>query len=182
MAAPIPPSPSGQPHTLLARVALFEGTYRKYHTELNGQASAVPSLPCKAAVTATDTLIAKGGFAIVNTGAGAEDFRKLFSSNNLDGNKEAIMIQKNDAKVGIANNTHTVLDWQWALSRSLTNDFLMKDGTPFTAQPNYDKKDFVQLFINRDPRLAETVMPPGLPTHPAVRPTSSSPILADCCR
>lgn len=155
-------------YTLLARVALFEGTFRKYHTELNLQASADALL--QRAVSASDTIMAKGGFTIYNTGAGATDFRNLFASNNLDGNKEVIMVQKNDAKVGIANNTHVVLDWQWALSRSLAYDFLMKDGTPYTAQTDYDKKDFVQLFVNRDPRLAETIMPPGFATTPGGAP------------
>jgi hypothetical protein len=149
-------------YTLLSRVTLFEGTYRKYHTELNLQSTAGDFL--RRAASASDTIIANGGFSIYNTGGGALDFRALFSSNHLDGNKEIIFLQKNDQSVGIANNTHVVLDWQWAISRSLANDFLMKDGTSFTAQPGYDKKDFVQMFANRDPRMAETIMPPGFST------------------
>ncbi|WP_164030781.1 RagB/SusD family nutrient uptake outer membrane protein, partial [Serratia marcescens] len=67
-------------------------------------------------------------------------------------------------------NTHVVLDWQWALSRSLANDFLMADGTPYTSQVDFDKKDLVQMFKNRDPRLAETIMPPGFSTTPGGQP------------
>ncbi len=151
-------------YTLLARVALFEGTFRKYHAELNLQNTAQRFL--QRAASATDTVIAKGGFTIYNTGAGAANFRAMFSSNNLSGNKEVIFLQKNDQSLGVANNTHVVLDWQWALSRSLANDFLMADGTPFTSQANFDKSDFVQMFRNRDPRMAETIMPPGFSTTP----------------
>jgi hypothetical protein len=147
---------------LLSRVALFEGTYRKYHTELNLQASADRFL--QRAVSAADTLMNKGGFTITNTGGGVLDYRKLFCSNNLDANKEVLLLQKNDQKLGIANNTHTVLDWQWALSRNLANDFLMLDGSVYNTLN--DKKDFVQMFANRDPRMAETIMPPGFASNP----------------
>lgn len=155
-------------YTLLARVALFEGTFRKYHTELNLQNTAQRFL--QRAASATDTVIANGGFSIYNTGAGAANFRAIFSSLSLSGNKEVIFLQKNDQTQGVANNTHVVLDWQWALSRSLANDFLMTDGTSFTAQAGFDKQDFVQMFKNRDPRMAETIMPPGFSTTPGEQP------------
>lgn len=155
-------------YTLLARVALYEGTFREYHTDLNLQSTAQTYL--QRAVTASDTIINNGGFAIYNTGGGALDFRTLFSSNSLAGNKEVIFLQKNDSKLGVANNTHVVLDWQWALSKGLANDFLMNDGTPFTSQANYDKEGFVQMFQNRDPRMAETIMPPGFSTTPGGSP------------
>ena len=148
--------------TLLARVALYEGTFRKYHTELNLQNTADAFL--QKAVSASETIMKSGSFAI--TGSGAAGYRALFSSNNLAGNKEIIFLQKNDAKLNVANNSHVVLDWQWALSRSLADAFLMKDGTPFTSQPDYDKKAFAQMFDNRDPRMAETIMPPGFSTIP----------------
>ncbi len=66
----------------------------------------------------------------------------------------------------MSNNTHTVLGWQWALNGSLADEFLMKDGTPFTSVQDYDKKAFTEVFANRDPRMAETIMPPGYATIP----------------
>ena len=155
-------------YTLLARAALYEGTFREYHTDLNLQSTAQAYL--QRAATASDTIMNNGGFAVYSTGSGALDFRALFSSNSLAGNKEVIFLQRNDVKLGVANNTHVVLDWQWALSRGLANDFLMTDGTPFTSQSNYDKEGFVQMFQNRDPRMAETIMPPGFATTPGGSP------------
>ncbi|MBG0513746.1 RagB/SusD family nutrient uptake outer membrane protein [Elizabethkingia meningoseptica] len=154
--------------TLLARVALNEGTYRKYHEELALQNSASKFL--NRAATASQEIMSNGGFSIYNTGKGAEDFRALFASNNLSANKEIIFFCKNNKDQGVSNNSHTVLGWQWALSRSLADEFLMKDGTPFTSVPNYDKKTFTEVFENRDPRMAETIMPPGFATVPGSDP------------
>lgn len=150
---------------LLSKIALHEGTFRAYHDELGLKASAPQFL--QRAASASQELMEKGGFEIYNTGAGAADFRALFSSNNLSANKEVIFLQKNSKEEGVANNTHVVLDWQWALSGSLANEFLMKDGTAFTSLPSYDKKTFAEIFRDRDPRMAETIMPPGFSTVPA---------------
>lgn len=157
--------------TLLARIALHEGTFRKYHTELNLQSSADAFL--QKAVDASAQIINEGGFEI--SGAGAQGFSALFSSNNLSDNKEVIYLQKNSKDLGVANNTHTVLDWQWALSADLADEFLMLDGTPFTDQKDYQKKDFIEMFANRDPRLAETVMPAGFSNSQAGNPYITRP-------
>ncbi len=157
--------------TLLARVALHEGTYRKYHSELDLQSSAQAFL--QRAQSASQAVIDGGGFSI--SGTGASGYRALFCSNDLSSNKEVIFLQKNNKEQGVANNTHVVLDWQWALSSGLANEFLMLDGTPFTSQANYDKKDFVEMFADRDPRLAETIMPPGFKTDPNGNPYITRP-------
>jgi hypothetical protein len=157
--------------TLLSRISLHEGTFRKYHTELNLQSTAQTFL--ERAVSASQEIMSNGGFSIA--GSSVTDYRALFASNNLSTNKEIIFLQKNSRDLGVANNTHTVLDWQWALSASLANEFLMKDGTPFTSKTNYDKKNFTEIFQDRDPRLAETVMPPGFSNNAAGTPYITRP-------
>jgi hypothetical protein len=150
--------------TLLARTALHEGTYRKYHDELQLQSTANAFL--EKAAEASQQIIDGGAFSIYKTTGGGQDFRTLFSSGDLSGNPEVIFLHKSSKTEGISNVAHYVFDWQWALSRSLADEFLMTDGTPFTSQPNYDKKTFVQIFQNRDPRMAETIMPPGFTINP----------------
>ncbi|OOG18151.1 RagB/SusD family nutrient uptake outer membrane protein [Sphingobacterium sp. CZ-UAM] len=157
--------------TLLSRVALHEGTFRKYHTELNLQNTAATFL--ERAASASQEIINNGGFSI--SGSSATDYRALFSSNTLAGNKEVIFVQKNGRDLGVANNTHTVLDWQWALSAELADEFLMKDGTTFTSKADYKKKAFVDLFKDRDPRLAETIMPAGFSNNAAGTPYITRP-------
>lgn len=157
--------------TLLSRIALHEGTFRKYHPELNLQNTAQQFL--QRAVSASQEIMSNGGFSI--SGSSAADYRALFSSNNLSANKEIIFLQKNSRDLGVANNTHTVLDWQWALSAELADEFLMKDGTAFTAKADYKKKSLLELFKDRDPRLAETIMPAGFSNNATGTPYITRP-------
>lgn len=150
--------------TLLARTALHEGTFRKYHDELGLQSSADAFL--QEAVDASNAIMSEGGFSIYRTSGGGQDFRTLFSSSNLSGNPEVIFLRRNSQTEEVLNLTHNVLDWQWALSRSLQEEFLMQDGTPFTSLAGHDETEFVDIFDNRDPRLAETIMPPGFTQNP----------------
>ncbi|WP_211301974.1 RagB/SusD family nutrient uptake outer membrane protein [Chitinophaga niastensis] len=147
---------------LMARFTLFEGTFRKYHDELNLQASAGTFFQKTA--WACEQLMASGKFKIFTTGKGAQDYRFLFSSPTLSGNAEMIQWADYQQSLGIANNTHVVLGWEWSLSQSLVYSYLMTDGTPFTSLPNYKNLDYTHTFNNRDPRLAETVAYPGFST------------------
>ncbi|MGO4289031.1 RagB/SusD family nutrient uptake outer membrane protein [Chitinophaga sp. RAB17] len=147
---------------LMSRFCLFEGTFRKYHDELNLQSSANKFLE-KAAWAAQQVMDSKK-FSVYTGGNGAASYRALFVSTALDNNPEIIQWRDYQAALGIGNNSHTVLGWVWSLSQSLVNTYLMKDGTPFTAIAGYDKIGFLGSFSNRDPRLAETVAYPGFST------------------
>jgi hypothetical protein len=46
-------------------------------------------------------------------------------------------------------------------NQSFLDGFLMKDGTPFSAQPGYKTKTFLEETKNRDPRLAQIIRTPG---------------------
>jgi hypothetical protein len=142
---------------LMSRFCLYEGTFRKYHPELKLEATANQFL--EESVWACEQLMASGQFEI--TGTSIEAYRDLFISRNLSGNKEIIQWVEYTAALGRGNNTHTVMGWQWSLSRSLMETYLMKDGKPFTQTPNYDKKTFCEVFVDRDPRMAETFVYPG---------------------
>jgi hypothetical protein len=153
--------------TLLARVALHEGTFRKYHTELNLQSTADRFI--ERAATASQAVIdgtGAGKPAITTAGGATGAFRNLFCSNNLTGNTEVIFLNKNSKADGVTNNTHTVFNYQWGLTSSLTSEFLMKDGTRFTDVAGYESKKLTEIFADRDPRLAETAMQPGFSTTP----------------
>lgn len=160
---------------LMARFGLFEGTYRKYHAELNLANDHTRFL--EKVVTAADELMKSGRFSIHNTGAGGADFRALFASSSLSGNKEMIMWSDYQQSLGVGNNTHAVLGWTWSLSKSLADTYLMKDGTPFTSQAGHAQKGFVEMFVNRDPRLAETIAPPGLSPNQDGKPYIAKPNL-----
>ncbi len=146
----------------LARFCLYEGTYRKYHAEINLTGDADRFLT-RAAEVSKD-IMDNGGFSI--SGNDATAYRNLFISTALDGNPEIIQWFQSSKELNVANNTHTVLGYQWGISRNLMETFLMKDGTPFTQTPGYATKQLTQVFANRDPRLAEVIATPGFETVP----------------
>ncbi|WP_294627065.1 RagB/SusD family nutrient uptake outer membrane protein [uncultured Bacteroides sp.] len=142
-------------YSLLARFALHEGTFRKYHTEINLANTASAFL--EKAVWATSEIM-KAGFDI--TGEGPEGYRALFTG-DLAGNKEIILYADYDRTLKRGSNTPSVIDWMWHLSRSLADSYLKTDGTPATSDPAYATKTYNEMFESRDPRMAETIMPAG---------------------
>lgn len=141
----------------MSRVCLYEGTYRKYHSELNLSSDYKRFL--EKAIWACEEIMKSEHFGI--SGTTGADYGALFCSPKLSSNLDAILIQEADAALGVGNNTHAVMGWQWSLSRSLMESYLMQDGTPFTQTKGYDKKTFVEVFEGRDPRMAETISYPG---------------------
>jgi len=154
--------------TLLARFSLFEGTFRKYHPELNLQTTAETFL--NKAVTAAQQIINSNVFSI--TGSGRAGYTALFTSESLASNAEIILMTEYVNGLGEGNSSYAPLsnDNPYDLSRSLMETYLMADGSRFTEQPGYDKKEFKDVFVDRDPRIYETFCTPGF-----TRPIDSSP-------
>lgn len=156
---------------LMARFCLYEGTYRKYHSELNLTNDHLRFLD--KAIWACEE-VKKGDFSI--SGNSVTDYVNLFCSPKLHDNPEIILCKEYDAALGVGNNSHSVLAWQWSLSRSLMESFLMNDGTPFTSIPNYETKTFLEIFENRDPRLSATIAYPGFKSKVNEEPHIPSPL------
>lgn len=146
---------------LYSRAALYEGTYRKYHDELNLKSTANAFLETAARVSGE--IITGNKFSIYNTGKPAQDYSALFASQDLTSNKEVILTNIFDLSKGKGQNVNGVVfgDYEQAPAKDLIQTYLMKDGTRFTSLPNYDKLGFVKEFENRDPRLAQTIAYPG---------------------
>lgn len=143
-----------------ARHALYEGTYRKYHPELNLSSSASDFL--KIAVSACEQIMKEGGFKIYNTGHPESDYATLFDSQDLTTNPE--MIQAHYYDRNLASNGF----WSYMFgsyipcpTKDLVQTYLMKDGSYYSTQPGWQTKQFVEEFKNRDPRLSQTLAYPG---------------------
>lgn len=147
--------------TQYARTALYEGTYRKYHPELNLQATANKFLETAATVSAE--IIASDKFLIYNTGKPNADYAALFNSQDLSTNKEVILANAFDQTKDRGQNENSTIfgDYEQAPSRDLVQTYLMKDGSRFTDVQGYQQLGFVKEFQNRDPRLAQTLVYPG---------------------
>jgi hypothetical protein len=156
--------------SMLSRFSLYEGTFRKYHAELNLAATANRFL--ERAVSASEEIMNSEQFEI-NVGSiedlgngihGAPSYRDLFSppTLNLSGNKEIIFWKDCSRTYNVnAGGLDRTLSLDYGLSRNLMESFLMKDGSRFTQQPNYDKKTYTEVWVDRDPRFAEVFAYPG---------------------
>ena len=143
-----------------ARAALHEGTFRKYHPELNLTSSADNYL--EYARDYSRELMDNGGFSIYSTGDPMSDYQTLFSSVDLAGNPEVIFhIICEDGVVNNSDGTTEFGEYEICPSKDLLQDYLMDDGTPFTSIPGYDTLGFVAEFQNRDPRLYQSYAYPG---------------------
>ncbi len=143
-----------------SRFALYEGTYRKYHTYLNLEKTA-PEFLTKAYQIAEE-IMTKGGFSIHNTGKPEADYLSLYNSSSLENNPEVILGRM------YATNIINRSDWpgmfgsyEYYPLRDMLQSYLMKDGSVFTSKQGYETMGFVDEFKNRDPRLAQTYAAPG---------------------
>lgn len=144
-----------------ARVALHEGTFRKYHPELNLQNTATAFL--EKARDASLEIMNDGGFQVYNTGNPETDYGMLFNSQDLSNNKEVILATAYDQTKEIGGNINSTVfgDYEASPSRSLVSEYLMKDGSRFTGIAGAMQMPFVQEFQNRDARLMQTIAYPG---------------------
>lgn len=142
-----------------SRVCLFEGTYRKYHTELNIVASADKWL--QEAASAADQIIKNGGFSLNTTGGPGLSYRQIFTSNTPLAN-EVLQAAVADVNLGVLSDAN----WWWtsgtygakaSFTRTFINTYLNLDGTPFTNNPLYPTMLFKDEVKNRDLRLKQTI-------------------------
>ena len=150
-------------YALKSRICLFEGTFRKYHTELGLTDTADKWL--QEAANAAETVMNESGYSIY-TGAGEDaSFRTLFISNSPV-TSEVMLASVADEGLGVLGSAN----WWWtsgtygsrfSMIRSFINLFLMTDGTPFTDKPNHEQIEFYDECQNRDKRLAQTIRTPG---------------------
>ena len=152
-------------HAYMARHALYEGTYRKYHDELNLQSTARTYL--EIARDAAKEIMDNGGFSLYNTGKPESDYLTLFHSVDLSSNPEIILATFYDQKLikrpGTDNDNFAYMfgNYEACPSKDLLQSYLMRDGSFYSTQTGYQTKSFVEEFTNRDLRLQQTFAFPG---------------------
>lgn len=146
--------------TYMARHALYEGTFRKYHDELKLQSTANTYL--KIAADAALRIMEEGGFNLHNTGDTENDYHTLFESIDLSANPEIILATYYDRKIK-GNGFWAFMFGNYipCPTKDLAQSYLMKDGSYYSAQSGYETKLFVEEFENRDPRMSQTIAWPG---------------------
>lgn len=144
---------------LKSRICLFEGTFRKYHSELSLENTANQWL--QEAADAAQLLVQSGQYRLQNTNAPDKDYHSLFISENPVSNEVLL--------AAVYNNTlrkwHDAAWWynsatlgaRLGLAKTFVNTYLNIDGTPFTSIPGYDTLQFQTEVKNRDKRLIQTI-------------------------
>ena len=146
--------------TYMARFALYEGTFRKYHPELSLANTADQYLTI--ARDLANQIMGSGKFSIHNTGNPDNDYYDLFVSSDLSGNPEVILA--NVSMADLKNSGNSAINFgnfETSPSKDLLQAYLMADGSFYTEQAGYETKLFVEEFENRDKRLSQTYAFPG---------------------
>ncbi|MFC6102402.1 RagB/SusD family nutrient uptake outer membrane protein [Olivibacter domesticus] len=143
-----------------ARFLLYEGTYRKYHAELNLSGSAADLL--QKAVDVAKDIMDNGSFNLYTTGKPDQDYSSLFASADLSNNPEVIFGRFYQANVLNGDSGENLFgNYETYPVKDLVQAYLMKDGSFYSSQPNYQQNQFVAEFNDRDPRLYQTFAYPG---------------------
>ncbi len=144
----------------MARHALYEGTYRKYHPELALSSTANTYL--EIARDAAKEIMDDGNFDIYSDGSPMDDYGSLFTSTDLTSNPEVILGTFSD------NNIRNSGWWGYMFgnyevnpAKDLLQTYLMNNGTAYTNQSDFKTKLFTEEFEDRDPRVYQTFAYPG---------------------
>lgn len=144
---------------LKSRVCLFEGTYRKYHSELNLGSSAADLL--NQCVNASGQLVASGLYSLHNTKTPTLDYRALFTTETPwpDEVILASVYSTTLKRYHSANQYFTSLTLGNRTSpiKTFMDTYLMLDGSRFTDKPSFDTIIFFNETRNRDYRMQQTV-------------------------
>lgn len=144
---------------LKSRICLFEGTYRKYHDELDLQNTADKWLT--EAFNASREVIDSKQYTLHSTGAPEIDYRTLFISENPVSTEVMWSNVHNNSLKRWHNITwkfnSATYGARWGLNKQFINTYLKTDGSRFTDKAGFDEMVFVEEMKDRDPRLAQTV-------------------------
>lgn len=159
---------------LKSRICLYEGTYRKYHTELNLQSTAQTWL--EECVKASQAIINTGHYRLYDNGD-TDTYFHLFSFKDTEVRNvgEAILAAEYNQELGVnhdfqryfgqANNHGGI-----TALKSLVDEYLCADGRPiysagspgaWTNNPLFKGFGKYIELDNRDPRMTQTIMRPG---------------------
>lgn len=143
-------------NALLSRVALYEGTWEKYHNTPGGDANTFLTV----SKNASAAIMSSGLYEVTN------NYKGMYTSLSLAGSKEVLMYKiyslanVNGGKVSMAHAQYGWIDSStptWGLTRSAMESYAMSDGLPCYQSSTYSDQTLAGIFSNRDARLTATV-------------------------
>lgn len=151
---------------LKSRIALFEGTFRKYHGIEDYERFLEES------VAAAEQLMESGAYTLYTSGGPDEAYRNLFSRDDQD-DVETILAA--DFERGIRSHNLGYLmtsptQGAYGVPKDMVNSYLMKDGSRFTDIERYERMEYYEEMQNRDPRLTQTTAGPDFVVNGETEP------------
>lgn len=159
---------------LAMNVALYEGSWEKYHANDDFKSETNESKYFFEQVMTWGDELFKAGIELntketdpFGAKSGADAYANLFNKQDYTKVPEVLFWRKYSVTEGVYHSVTTLLasgvvdsDGAAGISQSLVDNYLNADGT--IINPKDEKfKDFNKTFENRDPRLYETVMSTG---------------------
>ena len=149
---------------MLARVALYEGTWMKYRNMTGWEAY------LQKAVDASTTIMNGGNYAIPKGNAPYAFegyplyYRQQFIQEDLTTNAECVLPRIYIKDVLMHGLSRSVNETGWGISKDFIESFLCIDGIPVSLSSLYQgDASFEEELTNRDPRLRNMVDNPHLP-------------------
>jgi len=152
------------------RVALYEGTWQKYHARTPfGTAGANPDKYFQACVSAAEELMS-GNYSvgIYNTGNPDADYFKMFGLVNMGNINEVILYRAFNYAEGFGNTVEGYLSYnanEKGATWGLISSYLGRDGQPYDypglAETTKGNAFLTKIATDCDPRLKSTIYIPG---------------------
>jgi hypothetical protein len=145
---------SGTANALMARVALFEGTWQKYR---GGDAADYLTT----AINAANAVMSSNEYGLFTT-KGAQSYRYLFIEEG-DDSRESILDRRYEVNISGQQYPYSVVGTVCYLpTRKLADMYLCKDGLPITKSTQFKGYNTISSeYDNRDPRMTMTMVIPG---------------------
>lgn len=172
-----------------SRVALFEGTWRKYHdvpdetyTKDDGtQLTLSSEYFLRQSADAAKAVIDYGKYKMYKgeTIVKGQPYRDFFVLEDAE-TSETILSRRYlyTDEMSIRHGVQfTYKNQRHSLTRALAYHYLMADGTPFQSQEGWQTMQYNQEFKNRDPRMAQTI---AAPDYVAVGTDASTKYYPNC--
>ena len=142
-----------------SRVCLFEGTFRKYHGDM--QLPKDENRWLQASLNAADSVINGGQYSLNTAGDPAMNYRNLFVNEAPNAN-EVILAYVCNKSLRVFNDanwyfTSATYGNRISLVKTFADTYLNIDGTRFTDKPGFDNLPFNEEVKNRDLRLQQTI-------------------------
>lgn len=152
-----------------SRVALYEGTWQKYHAGTPfGVSGSDPNKYFQKAADAALELIEQGPYEVYSTGDPLNDYRELFALQDYSSNEEIMFWREynNDLSRGssaFTNDRNHRMEFpnNNSITKQLADAYLCSDGLPISLSPLFEGHESLRDEMkNRDPRFFQNIATP----------------------